>query len=855
MNFNVSKPHFQQKYKMSEKMPPDRERDIYQNVSKPQFHQKYKMSEKMPPDREGDISQNTRKSKRQGRSEYTKHTIDMLFLKDYMKKRDREPLIGLEYVLEHRVRNRESKFLIKYICHLCNVDSDLQSTLQHLTGYKHRCAYIAKKFPYVLKAPHSGLEDRTEFFRRMAQEIEEEEGIKMYKGDLDQHVVAEPSYPFPCGNGVPDRRAVDPATKIQSLLTLKIPLGKPTKKKTRWNKEENSDEKKKNALEFLERLEIDSESESITVIKLTQKLTALLKESEMKAKQETLFANRVAKAKDVAKSFMKAALKKTAASKKPVPSANALLNESPVLQRPFNPKPPLQDPSFKENPLLQASTFNQNPSIQGPLLDQFPLLQGSLLNQNLLLQGPQENLNPFLQSTLSPSMESAHRTGLQPNISEIRSEAQSGVTGYDQFCNKLMELLVALPQNLFNSESAYSDPRMILLQALLKDINPLTEDTSNQQNLPLNQKMLMEMASQLKSGSNSDASLIQQQLMLMTSENSPNILNQMIASTDRTSEVLESTQLDQNLMTQSDQSLDENLYAFVNKNRDHFYPRVCESNNKVLVFEYGNVIDSEPQIDTLSSERYVPLEPAFEIPKNYYEDITSSGNSGLENPHDFAFSESSAIPFNEDYSLYKDGHLEQQSIPLYSRMTVPQEMSEIDNEADDRVTEGNYSMSVIATLLKLKKQAEEEIRIREAGERELIMRDDVELDFFRRDISEPEILHQLNRRHSRPPYMEFEDEAFRTRSPGRYSDDSVWVESRPFESGHYNKRTRLDTDHFPSHCSGSDSGLYYRSEEQSNFLGINTEGLPADVLNRIRGKDLFTVSAILREYEETRASL
>lgn len=104
-------------------------------------------------------------------------------LKDYLPIKEREPIIGLEYILEYRVQIREARVEIKYFCELCEMDSGVVPMLDHLCGFKHRKMFVAKEYPFVLKALFSCKEDRALFMRRMAVEIEEEDGIKMYKSD------------------------------------------------------------------------------------------------------------------------------------------------------------------------------------------------------------------------------------------------------------------------------------------------------------------------------------------------------------------------------------------------------------------------------------------------------------------------------------------------------------------------------------------------------------------------------------------------------------------------------------------------------------------------------------------------
>ncbi|XP_029445825.1 uncharacterized protein LOC115084727 [Rhinatrema bivittatum] len=169
-------------------------------------------------------------------------------LADYIKEPSREPLIGLEYVVEHRTPGKKTP---TYNCELCEYKTELAPIVQHLIGFKHRKAYIAKEFPFLLKTPPGIKEDRIQFLRRMAQDIEKDEGIKMYK--------------------------IDPGPKLEPLMSVKPPAEHP-KQKTRWGPaQEDKNSQKEQALKFLETFEIDSDNEAYSIITLTESLTHALK--------------------------------------------------------------------------------------------------------------------------------------------------------------------------------------------------------------------------------------------------------------------------------------------------------------------------------------------------------------------------------------------------------------------------------------------------------------------------------------------------------------------------------------------------------------------------------------------------
>ncbi|KAF1547995.1 hypothetical protein FQV10_0007554, partial [Eudyptes schlegeli] len=54
--------------------------------------------------------------------------------------------------------------------------------IEHLSGYKHRRAYISKEFPDKMKRKTTDVKEcKVSFLRRIAGELEKTEGLKMYK--------------------------------------------------------------------------------------------------------------------------------------------------------------------------------------------------------------------------------------------------------------------------------------------------------------------------------------------------------------------------------------------------------------------------------------------------------------------------------------------------------------------------------------------------------------------------------------------------------------------------------------------------------------------------------------------------
>ncbi|XP_063182409.1 uncharacterized protein LOC134511808 isoform X2 [Chroicocephalus ridibundus] len=172
-------------------------------------------------------------------------TKDITCLKDFMNDPKREePLVGLEHVVEIRFEGRKEPH---YECKLCGFNTEMAPMIEHLSGYKHRRAYISKEFPDKMKRKTTDVKEcKVSFLRRIAGELEKTEGLKMYK--IEGYV----------------RPSTSP----------------PSKKKARWEddyKHENDPVRKQKALEFLETFHITSDSEATLVVHITQELTEALK--------------------------------------------------------------------------------------------------------------------------------------------------------------------------------------------------------------------------------------------------------------------------------------------------------------------------------------------------------------------------------------------------------------------------------------------------------------------------------------------------------------------------------------------------------------------------------------------------
>ncbi|KFQ01141.1 hypothetical protein N330_13137, partial [Leptosomus discolor] len=73
--------------------------------------------------------------------------------------------------------------------------------IEHLSGYKHRRAYISKEFPDKMKRRTTDVKEcKVSFLRRIAGELEKTEGLKMYKVFGSKYKVSDE---FPGGKSIP----------------------------------------------------------------------------------------------------------------------------------------------------------------------------------------------------------------------------------------------------------------------------------------------------------------------------------------------------------------------------------------------------------------------------------------------------------------------------------------------------------------------------------------------------------------------------------------------------------------------------------------------------------------------------
>lgn len=660
-------------------------------------------------------------------------------LKDYLPIKEREPIIGLEYILEYRVQIREARVEIKYFCELCEMDSGVVPMLDHLCGFKHRKMFVAKEYPFVLKALFSCKEDRALFMRRMAVEIEEEDGIKMYKSD--------------------------PVVRMVPMMNVKSTEAKKSKRKTRWDTEGERQKKMKQVLKILDSFVIGDDDEAATVTRLLQKVTSVVKFHTDKLKEQALFPLKVARAQNVATTFVKNAIKARLAEQNIFPLLELGNISLHTLGRPYH-------PNDRKGFLRSNAAFPQK-------------LQGA----------------PILQSNRNPQMP----------LAQANSDLEIEETDEDiEFFKQLIALLDLLPESPTTTASSKMDSEILMLQTFLLD-------NANLENAPANQVM---QAGPLTQGPASMENVSPyQQLNRSASKNpaavpqfSPN-LSMPMASVAQNAPLVENAQADQNLLMQMVeliQSRKPNVNASLLENQNLQNRECIETvNSSAVIME-----------QTAHRPPYMERQPGF-VP-------TSRSNEGFGFERPMAGKYKSAnkrqVDDADKSTVYRSNESKRNLFAdvssksgVYNRDWDEPSFSNIPkkgaNRAYDRAEQAPFSrVSLPPDIQRLEIERLQDIS-------------------YERDLRPDYRSHE-----ARPNYGGLSSRSF---------DDPAWAERE--RDMPYGKRAKLDSDFAKTR--NTDWGDRYPDERGSTDTGI--PNLSADLLKKIRGKDLFTVSAILSEYTES----
>ncbi|XP_040290402.1 uncharacterized protein LOC121002857 isoform X3 [Bufo bufo] len=734
-------------------------------------------------------------------------------LKDYIARTDREPLIGLEYVLEYCLKKgNESE--IKYFCHLCECDTDVDPMVEHLAGFGHRKLYLAKEYPYVLKAQPSSKEDQSQFIRRMALEIEREEGTKMYM--------------------------INSSIWTETVMTLRT-ADKKMRKKTRWDDNKNDETRMKKALKFLEKFEIESEIEATTVSRLCEKLTANLKFYNTKSKDDALFPARVARAQDVAMALMRNVAKQRLQNQaqKPKPQVSPQLNTRP---------PPLQGNANLTHNVGILSGFPganfQKFNIKQNMPKATPYPQGQqypfgLLNQKQAMQ-------------MKEPQQKAENTQLGDSFMKNLSQEDT------QFFKKLTALLDVLPQNASSSDSSQMNSKLLMLKSLIVDQKSAEHEQANQ-------KLMTQIASMVKDTiSAQNASLNQQLMMLMSSQNS-------------TAMVMQTASLRNNLMgpdgmssagfvqgLQSSGNMQSNMNSLMPFNQN-IGSQMYGQTGRIGMGPVDQSAYQVPQVDMqnfpTSSQNYPSMPQKYPGTSQNHPSTSQNFPSTSQN---FPSTSQNYPSTSQNYPSTS------QNYPSTSQ-NYPSTSQDYDNFAYRNSVEGNFSRQGEPYVSKrdgiantLTTGQNERTTLTHTDEPSVY---DKELDksyYSNPSKQVPEsryndrmekqasytrvCLSPSSPRNQYADYNENPREEIGIQDQRQHSlrsyNSSNWDDQE--EDMRYIKRARLDLD------KRSDRSESY-SNQSLESLGMNTASMPEELLKRIKGKDLFTTSAIISEYSERRS--
>ncbi|KAM4028353.1 uncharacterized protein ACNLHF_023741 isoform 2-T2 [Anomaloglossus baeobatrachus] len=692
-------------------------------------------------------------------------------LSDYISRRDREPLIGLEYVLEYQIRMPKNQIVHKYFCELCECDIELDPMVEHLAGFGHRKLYLAKEYPYVLKAQSNSKEEASKFIRRMALEIEREEGTKMY--------------------------LVDSSIWSETMMTLRK-ADKKMRKKSRWDDDKNDDSRMKKALKYLESFEIDNELESTTVTRLCEKLTANLKSYTIKANQDALFPARVARAQNVAWSMMKNAEKQRKqtqyanmmnSQQNKAHAGNANLEQLGTrsgfpenknqhiaeIQNMVKPPPYQQAPQNAFNPSMGAPQYMPRP----------PLHQQA--NPNAFV--PPMNATQNMPTAQQPPVQVAWKKSFVPLNKDSSMSRGNETSQFDesvlknisqddsQFFKKLVTLLDVLPQKNSPSEGAQMNSKLQMLKSLFVSQKHEEQEQANQ-------KLMTQIASMVKDTISAQNANLNQQLM------------RLVGSQNSTAMAMQTASLKNNLMARGQLNDNSLSTAGLVSGMQSAGNMQMNMNSMMPYQNFGN--QGYGQMGEMANNQMNPN--AYQVPPaemQSYPSTSQAPNYGYGNS------------VSDSYTSQRDGMQGEQTRTPYSN--VGNKPSMYDKPWD--ASYDNLSRSLEPQYDDLKEKPYTRVCLSPNSKQTL--RDDY-YDNTRREMG-----MQDSRPHT---------------SIRSYASD--WDDQEGDMS--YFKRARLDMD------------IQSNRSEHSNdeSLGINTAGMPEQLVKRIRGKDLFTASAIISEYSE-----
>ncbi|KAG9479352.1 hypothetical protein GDO78_012820 [Eleutherodactylus coqui] len=620
--------------------------------------------------------------------------------------------------------------------------------VEHLAGFRHRKLYLARVYPYVLKAQASSKEDQSRFIRRMALEIEREEGAKKYM--------------------------VDNSIWMESMMTLRAADKRMIERRTRW--EERTDPTRvKKALNYLGMFEIESEIEATTVTRLCEKLTANLRVYSNYPRQDALFPARVVRAQDVVKSLLQNAVKQRTCVQNPMQK-----KEKPQAPPKFNKRPPPhpENASLRHKAGMQrghpgANSKNINARENMPTKPPYKQAQKYPSGP---LKKRQEKTEPSM-----PQRKETPQKAEKPDQSFLKNISQEDT----QFFKKLMALLDVLPRSVSPPETTEDSSNLLMLKSLLAK-------EKNAEHEQANSKMMMQIASIMQDTLSAQNASLNQQLMLMTSQNSTAMVMQTASTGGFVPGIhgLGTVQANVNSLMPFNQSFASQTYGQMEVNASG---------------------PTNPNAYQGPMQSYSGPPQSYSGPPQSYSGPPQSYSGPPQNCDDFGYGNSMVgnyVAQGNPNDTQHDGIDNSLTTRQNERKRIPH--TDVDYESSAPETRYADRSEEDAAYTR--------VRLSPSSRR---------IPYDSNDDTRREIRTQDQRRRER------------SRS---YSADG-WDEQE--EDMRYSKRPRLGMDN-QSHRSESVTDQLLES------LGINSADIPPELLRRIQGKDLFTASAIISEYSESR---
>ncbi|XP_075682931.1 uncharacterized protein LOC142651757 [Rhinoderma darwinii] len=371
-----------------------------------------------------------------------------------------------------------------------------------------------------------------------------------------------------------------------------------------------------------------------------------------------------------------------------------------------------------------------------------------------------------------------------------------------QFFSKLMSLLEALPQNASLSDNTQMNSKLLMLKSMMVNQKSAEHEQANQ-------KLMTQLASLVQDTiSAQNASLNQQLMMLMSSQNS-------------TSMVMQTASLRNTTMAAGTIQVNENSVM----NRAGIVPGIqglgnMQTNvNSLMPFNQNFGKQACGQMGENASrpmDRNAYQGPQVEM--QTYPSTSQNYDNSVERNY---------LPQGDPYVRQKDGTVNSLTSGQNEKMIIPSTDVGYKPSAYDKEWDSSYygDKSTPVPEPRYVDHTEEQTPYTRVSLSPSSAQNKYD-DYTRGEVGTQDTRHRHDLNSSRS------------------YNSSEWEDQE--SDMRYNKRAKLDMN------DRSDRLESYNNRSLES-RGINTAGMPDELLKRIQGKDLFTVSAIISEYSERRS--